>query len=884
MSARSTPSRVTNLALDDGWTLSRAGASGPVLRGVLPDAETIMAPEDVPFAVPGDVHSALLDAKLIPSPYARDNELAVDWVDQQAWVLTRAFEWTPEDAASDDAGARTTLVLDGVDCIASVHLNGTVVGCCANRFVRQAFDVTDALVAGPNTLALHFEVARDVASRAADDFPFELPWLSWNCRVPHVNHLRKTACHAGWDWNICLMPIGVHGGVRLERRTRVRIDDLAVRQHFAGDEVTVSLDIGVDVHVPGEVACRATLAGVEVESRVMLYPGATSIALELVLAGPALWWPVGSGAQTRHTLVVEVDGERREHRLGLRQTRIRREPDADGVGSGFAIEINGRTIFMRGANWIPADALPARATPAATRELLESAVGAHMNMLRVWGGGQYEADWFHELCDELGILVWQDFMFSCNHYPAANPTWLDSVRVEARQQVRRLSRFASLALWCGDNELVGALDWWASTRANRDRYLANYVRLNAVLEDAVRRDSPDVPWWPSSPAKGPLDYGDGWKNDAAGDMHFWDVWHEAKPFTAYHGVRPRFCSEFGFQSLPSMPVVETFARPAERNVSSAVMDVHQRNVGGNARIVETLVRHFRFPDSFERTVFLSQVQQAMAIRTAVEYWRSLKPRCMGALYWQLNDTWPVASWSSLEYGGGWKLLHYAARRFFAPVTVAIVPEDALRDAVAGSSAGDASDAAAQALSAERDAPLPERLVVRAVNDTSAAVKLDVTLRIVGVLDGHVHAAWDDTLDVGTDDAVEGRRLATSDVPDDCFLQVRWRAASAVDGGPANAFEEGGESEFWPVPYKRFDLGTPSIDCRVVDGSPDGDDTVIELVADRPAFHVTVELGGRRVWSDNGVTLLPGEPRRLSVRRMLAHTAVPHVAPLGIETL
>lgn len=287
---------------------------------------------------------------------------------------------------------------------------------------------------------------------------------------------------------------------------------------------------------------------------------------------------------------------------------------------------------MRGANWIPADALPARATPAQTRALLQSAVDANMNMIRVWGGGQYEADWFYELCSQMGILVWQDFMFACNHYPGADRDWLNLVRLEARQQIRRLSRHACIALWCGDNELVGALTWLPETRANRDRYLANYDRLNHALEEAIADEGPDVAFWPSSPSAGRLNFSDGWHDDTAGDMHFGDVWHEAREFEHYRSVRPRFCSEFGFQSFPSMTTIECFTEPGDRNVSSPAMDIHQRNIGGNSRIVETIGRYFRIPEKFESMVFLSQISQALAIKTSVEFWRSNIPRTMGTLY------------------------------------------------------------------------------------------------------------------------------------------------------------------------------------------------------------------------------------------------------------
>ena len=250
------------------------------------------------------------------------------------------------------------------------------------------------------------------------------------------------------------------------------------------------------------------------------------------------------------------------------------------------------------------------------------------------------------------------------------------MRAEARQQVRRLSAHPCLALWCGDNELVGALKWFPEAAADRDRYLAIYDRLNHALEEAVAAEAPDVAFWPSSPSVGRLNFGDGWHDDTSGDMHFWDVWHSARDFEHYRSVRPRFCSEFGFQSFPSARLTESFTEAPDRNVSSPVMDVHQRNAGGNARIVETLTRYFRFPDGFEEMAWLSQIGQGLAMKTAIEFWRSCKPRCMGTLYWQLNDTWPVASWSSLEYGGGWKALHYMARRFHADVLVTGQPDAA----------------------------------------------------------------------------------------------------------------------------------------------------------------------------------------------------------------
>jgi beta-mannosidase len=332
----------------------------------------------------------------------------------------------------------------------------------------------------------------------------------------------------------------------------------------------------------------------------------------------------------------------------------------------MAIEVNGRPIFLKGANWIPQDALPSRWTEAGARSLLDQAVAANMNCIRVWGGGRYESDGFYDYCDEKGILVWQDFMFACATYPST-PEFLAEVDAEARAQIRRLKHHPCIALWCGNNEDLGAIGWYEESRANPTRYVVDYDRLNeGVLGRAVRELDPGRPWWPSSPSAGPGDYSDNWHADGAGDMHYWSVWHEGKPFSAYLDVRPRLCSEFGFQSLPSPEAVAAFAGPEDLNVTSPVMEHHQRHPKGNELIMTTMLRYFRMPRGFDETLYLSQAQQALAIKTAVDYWRSTTPRCMGALYWQLNDVWPCASWSSLEYGGRWKLLHYEARRFFAP--------------------------------------------------------------------------------------------------------------------------------------------------------------------------------------------------------------------------
>lgn len=792
----------------------------------------------VPFTVPGDVHSSLLAAGQIEDPYYRDNEFAVDWVNRSEWIVERDFQ-----ISESDLHLSSLLILDQVDCIADISINNVVVGTVQSQFVRYVFDIQLQLKAGLNSIRIHFQSAAAVAADKARDFPFELPHTE-NCRIPHSNLLRKTPCHAGWDWNICLMPIGVYGDVKLAQFESHWIEDVKVEQKFCGAVVTVVVSASVQVTSATDAHCALSLCGQSVAFEHSLAVGVQCVQMQLTVPDAELWWPVGSGAQVRHSLELNVGGQTVKKCIGLRKAKIVTTPD--DAGAGFHIDINDRAVFMRGANWIPADALPQRGTPQRTRELLQSAVDANMNMIRVWGGGQYEADWFYELCDELGIMIWQDFMFSCNHYPAADPEWLNLVRVEARQQVRRLSVYASVVLWCGDNELVGALNWWDVTRDNRDRYLANYVRLNHAIEEIVEEELSDTDFWPSSPSVGRLDYGDGWKNDAAGDMHFWDVWHEAKPFSAYQDIHPRFCSEFGFQSFPSLPVIETFTLPEDRNVSSKIMDVHQRNVGGNARIVETLVRYFEFPDSFERMLFLSQCQQAMAIRTAVEYWRCLQPHCMGTLYWQLNDTWPVASWASLEYGGGWKLLHYAAKRFYSPLLVAMVPGH-------------------QRFSTEN------QLLLKVVNDDACDHRISITLRALTV-DGEERQCWKYEVTATANSVNQVAVFSPDEIPEDCFLVWEWYDTEEVLLG---------ENEFWLAPYKHYQLPVPLVS---VTPGQDSAGHYLELQTDKPAYFVTLNLGGHQVFNDNGFTLIPDKPKRIAILKSLESGFVPVLDNLVIQHL
>ncbi|MFN3722093.1 MAG: beta-mannosidase [Paracoccaceae bacterium] len=748
---------------------------------------------DVPFALPGDGITALHAAGAIPDPYWGQNEYGLRWIADRDWTASRSF---------DHDGGDCDLVIDGLDTVAEVRLNGMSVLRAANAHRRWRVPVAGLLREGENHIAITFRsvVAEGAARQAAQPFP--IPYHQPNCPIPNGNMLRKPQCDFGWDWNIALPTFGLWGKVLLEPAV-ARIGDILVTQRHSPGLAEVTLRIETT-----EAEAVATLCGV-----VATAPATNGIAtMTLRIPDPQLWWPAGQGVQVLHALTVTSGSATSTRRIGLRDLKLVSEPDA--AGRSFAFYVNGRAVFAKGANWVPADALHGRITPAGARDLLQSAKDAHMNMIRVWGGGRYEPDWFYDLCDELGLMVWQDFMFACHLYPST-PDFLAEVDAEVRDVTARLNHHACIALWCGDNELIGALGWFDESRRDRDRYLVNYDRLNRTIEAALRDTLPDANWWPSSPSPGPMAFGDAWHDDSSGDMHFWSVWHEGRDFAHYRDVKPRFCSEFGFQSYPSLSAIATFAAKGDWNIAAPVMESHQKNTGGNARIAETLFRNFRFPVDFPHFVYLSQIQQGLAIHTAVTAWRVLKPHCMGALYWQLNDTWPVCSWSSLDHGGNWKLLHHMARRFFAPVTVIAVPD-------------------------------ADSIALKAVNDLPEETCITLHVRAINMA-GRVRPLVETETTLCTKGASPCTVIDLAALEPDEILHWHW-----TDGATAT-----GEDTIAPQPWKTYTLHDPQITMTV---TQDGPDHIITLKAQTLAPFTALEADVPGRFSDNAFVLIPGHDR------------------------
>jgi beta-mannosidase len=640
--------------------------------------------EWLPATVPGGVHTDLLALGLIPDPFVGDNEKCVQWVAKADWEYRRNFTCSPDLLAQE----KVFLVCDGLDTLATITLNGHALGRTDNMFRQYRWNVKSLLkqedgvgAQCPNELVIAF--ASPVSFVAEKQAISPLPGVSQ--AIPGGPYLRKAPCQFGWDWGPQLPPIGVWKDIRLEGYNSARLAEVNLRQHHAEGNITLEARISVErwdgVPLATLVSITAPDGAIFETSEAVSTSGEALVSVPI--ANPQLWWPNSYGEQPLYK--VEVALRRSEHhttaapldlrtyRIGLRTLELRQEEDEDGdgrSGRSFVFVVNGVPIFAKGSNWIPADSFPTRLTNEHLEGLIRSAAQTHQNMLRVWGGGFYEEERFYDLCDRYGILVWQEFIFSCSVYPLGDPDFLDNVHVEVVENVRRLRHRASLALWCGNNEMeVGWVEWgW--NRPELQEMKGAYDRFfHCTLREWCLAEDPDHSYWPSSPSSGtPFQDPNGQRK---GDAHYWDVWHGRKPFTAYRDQYPRFMSEFGFQALPPMSTISTYADEADWNMTSYIMEQHQKNASGNSLMVGQLLDTFRLPKDFESLVYLSMVLQAEGIRYGVEHWRRHKDRVAGTLYWQLNDCWPVASWSSLDYYGRWKALHYAARRFYAPIMLSI---------------------------------------------------------------------------------------------------------------------------------------------------------------------------------------------------------------------
>ncbi|MDP1027647.1 glycoside hydrolase family 2 protein [Sphingomonas sp. KR1UV-12] len=812
------------MPLDRGWQVRIDPAHTAAARAHPRAARWLAA------TVPGTVQQDLIARHIVPDPFVGLNEAAIQWAGLTGWQYRRTLTVTPETLRRD----RVELVFDGLDTFARVTVNGRLLLAADNAHRRWRADARAVLRPGINELVVTFASPIRTLQPMVLAEPHPLPgeYDSAFGDEPKGRqtspYIRKPKYHYGWDWGPRIVAQGIWKPVRLEAWNTARIDALTVAQEAVSPaEARISANLSIP-------ASRATTARVRVvatapdgtriaaERQVALTPGSNRVAVPLAIPRPAIWQPIGYGAQPLYTLAATIatdDGaqDQATRRTGLRTVELIRE------GGSFGVKVNGTPIFMKGANVIPFDNFPARVTAADQRRILTMAATANMNTVRVWGGGYYPDDAFYDIADELGLMVWQDFMFGGAVTPP-DTAFRQNVAAEAAEQVERLQAHPSLVLWAGNNEVQSGWENWSDRKAFKRAVGADAqerigtgmaVLFDRVLRDAVTRGDGDVPYWPGSPStdyEGPID------TDADGDRHFWDVWSGSKPIARYTDACPRFMSEYGFQAMPGLPTIAAFAGdPRGLSASSPVMKAHQKFLGGegNDRVLFYLAQHHRTPRDFADLVYLSQVMQADAIRTAALHHRACRPVTLGSLYWQLNDTWPAISWSSIDWFGRPKLLHHAARRFFAPEAILAERREGTTRI---------------ALISDRTTPLAARWTVRTM-----------------AMDGRELGRREGEATVPPLAALDVARLSDADLFADADPRTSYAVAELVVEGRtlSRAIVERAEPK---------DMAYPAAALRTA-----WNGRALTVTATRLARAVTVGFGTLPATpSDNGFDLLPGE--------------------------
>lgn len=630
--------------------------------------------ESVDMQIPGTVLSGLLAAGKIKDPFYRTNEDATRALFWKDYVFTRTFDVDEELLAQQ----HIVLVCEGLDTLAEISINGTFLAKTDNMHRTWKFQAKKLLHPGKNEIQIVF---RSVL-RFIEDYPYEahkkINYIP--CGSMKGNQLlRKAHSMFGWDWGPQTIDAGIFRDIYLQGYSHARIEDIRIHQQHAKN-VSVQTSITLSESVPGQKLCVELSedgADKPLQTKLCKTNADGVAAVDFVIENPKLWWPNDYGDQPLYivrTTLLDEDGTSLEsitRRIGLRTLTISQEKDE--WGNEFAFCVNGVKIFTRGGNYIPDDCLYTRITEKKLDYILESCRRAHFNCVRVWGGGYYPSDAFYDLCDEKGLIVWQDLMYACNVYDVTD-AFAENCRQETYDNVRRLRHHASLGLWCGNNEIESAWDHWGDFQKETPYLRADYIRLfEEVLPKAVQEADGETFYWHSSPSSGGCF--DNPDDANRGDTHYWDVWHGQKPFTDYRKYFFRFCSEFGFQSFPCAKTVNSFTLEDDRNIFSRVMESHQKNDAANGKMLYYLSENLRYPKDLTHLLYASQVLQGMAIKYGVDHWRRNRDRCMGTLYWQINDDWPAPSWSSIDYFGRWKALHYMAQKFYAPHAVSMTLED-----------------------------------------------------------------------------------------------------------------------------------------------------------------------------------------------------------------
>ena len=630
----------------------------------------------MPASVPGTVHLDLLENGKIDDPFFRLNEHELQWIDKLDWNYRTTFN------INDSQFNYDNIELDflGLDTYADIFLNDHLIYSSDNMFVGKKIEVKQKIIRGENNLLIKFKSPIDVGIEKYDNLGYELPdnandlseigEVIGNKKVGVFS--RKAPYSFGWDWGPRLVTSGIWRSINVNFWSNFKINDLYFKQNIVGDKAFVE----ANVEVLSLIENKNVVAEISVDDKkifkdfVYLEKGTNKFTIPFTIEDIERWWPNGMGNQKLYDIRIKISNENysidSSKSIGFRTIELITENDS--IGNNFFFKVNGIPTFMKGVNYIPQDVFLPRVKDSDYQKILSAAVDANMNMIRVWGGGVYEDDIFYELCDKYGLLVWQDFMFACAMYPG-NDSFLRSVEEEAIYNVKRIRNHPSLALWCGNNEVLSAWENWGWKKGiveNQSQEIADTIFkaydqiFHKILPKVIQEYDPATDYWSSSPSSSTGVT----ESLTSGDAHYWGVWWGKEPFSTYEEKIPRFMSEFGFQSFPEFSSVEKYTNESDYNIYSDVMKSHQRSSIGNSTIEEYMLRDYNVPDSFEHFLYVSQLLQAEGISLGMEAQRRNRDICMGSLYWQLNDCWPVASWSSIDYYGKWKALHYQTKKSF----------------------------------------------------------------------------------------------------------------------------------------------------------------------------------------------------------------------------
>ncbi|UZR98358.1 beta-mannosidase [Chondrinema litorale] len=789
--------------------------------------------------VPGSVHTDLINNHVIEDPFYRLNELDLQWIDKEDWEYKTTFELSKEDLNWQ----QIELEFDGLDTYAKVSLNGSQILETDNMFRNYATNVKSLLKEGNNELSILFESPIQKGIEKYDALGYKIP-VSDNdlAKIGQVEgekqvsiFTRKAGYHFGWDWGPRLVTSGIWKPIKLKSWNSYIIRDVFIEQTKLDEQA--NLTAWIDLEASNDIdktAVEILVEGQSIKSEeVKISKGLNKLKIPFTISEPKLWWPNGLGEQNLYNVKVNVSANNlvssSTKRIGLRNIEIVREPDA--VGTTFYFKVNGQPVFMKGVNYIPQDVFLDRVTKDHYESVLNSAKEANMNMLRIWGGGIYEKDVFYDLCDEKGLLVWQDFMFACAMFPG-DQAFLDNVKQEAIDNVKRLRNHTSIALWCGNNEILSAWENWGwKKKVNEeqseevaDKIWTAYDNIfHKILPDVVKEYDGSKFYWASSPSS---DLGVK-ESLIMGDAHYWMVWWGKEKFETYNDAIPRFMSEFGFQSFPEYSSVLKYTMPEDHDIYSDVMQSHQRSNIGNVTIDEYMKRHYKKPKDFENFLYVSHLLQAYGIRIGIEAHRKKMHdyRCMGSLYWQINDCWPVASWSSIDYYGKWKALHYAVKKSFKTTLISFE---------------------------EREDNIAIYIASDSLNEINGKLKVEII-----DYEGKELKSWSNDVNISANDANIYFEIPNSE------LEAFEADKIVINASLISGEQVLSEKLHYLKPFKDLALIDPEISYSVKEN---GDYFDVTVSSNKLALGVYIASNSSGNFSDNYFDLLPNSEKVISIKK------------------